>query len=79
MNESTELKVKTIMARVMRIDIAKIAANSSTDTIDTWDSLTHMKLVLALEEEFEIAFEVTQIEQMITFAKVISLVRQLQG
>jgi acyl carrier protein len=78
-NKSTELKVKTIMARVMRIDIAKIADNSSTDTIDTWDSLNHMKLVLALEEEFEIAFDDAQIEHMITFAKVISLISQLKG
>jgi acyl carrier protein len=77
-NESTELKVKTLMARVMRIDIEKITAYSSTDTIATWDSLNHMKLVLALEEEFEISFDDTQIEHMTSFAKVISLISQLQ-
>jgi acyl carrier protein len=77
-NESTELKVKTILARVMRIDVSTITADSSTDTVITWDSLNHMKLVLALEEEFEIAFDATQIEHMTSFAKVISLVGQLQ-
>jgi acyl carrier protein len=77
MNESTELKVKTLLARVMRLDVATITVDSSTDTIATWDSLNHIKLVLALEEEFQIVFDVSQIERMTSFGKVISLVGQL--
>lgn len=78
MNESTELKLKVLLARVMRVDVATITSDASTDTIATWDSLNHMKLVLALEEEFDVAFDESQIEHMTSFAKVIALVDQLQ-
>lgn len=78
MNESTEMKLKVLLARVMRVDIATISADASTGTIATWDSLSHMKLVLALEEEFDVAFDESQIEHMTSFAKVIELVDQLQ-
>ena len=79
MNESTELKLKVLLARVMRVDVATITSDASTDTIATWDSLNHMKLVLALEEEFDVAFDESQIEHMTSFAKVIALVDQLQA
>jgi acyl carrier protein len=39
---------------------------SSPDSIESWDSLNHMKLVLALEEEFNVTFTDDQIVDMIT-------------
>lgn len=44
--------LKQVMATMLNIDPAEINAESSMDTIASWDSLRHMNLVLALEEEF---------------------------
>lgn len=44
--------LKQVMATMLSIDPAEINAESSMDTIASWDSLRHMNLVLALEEEF---------------------------
>jgi acyl carrier protein len=73
-----ELKLKVLLARIMHVDVAAITASSSSETIVTWDSLNHMKLVLALEEEFHLVFDENQIENMTSFAKVIELIRQLK-
>ena len=43
------------MATLLTVDFAAIDENASMDTIPTWDSLRHMNLVLALEEEFKVS------------------------
>ena len=79
MNDPTEFKLKVLLARVMRVDVATITTTSSTETIATWDSLNHMKLVLVMEEEFNLTFDESQIERMTSFDKVIEIVGQLKA
>lgn len=42
------------MATLLAVDVSIIDEAASMDTIPTWDSLRHMNLVLALEEEFKV-------------------------
>jgi len=51
MNEDT---LKSIIATMLNVDPSIIDESSSMDSISSWDSLRHMNLVLALEEEFKI-------------------------
>ena len=39
---------------VLEVPAASIGEDSSTDTVPGWDSLRHMNLILALEEEFSV-------------------------
>ena len=48
-------KLKTVVATVLNVDVARINANASSDTIESWDSLRHMNLVLTLEDEFGVS------------------------
>lgn len=50
-----EEKLKSIVAIVLEVDPEEIDNNSSMDTIESWDSLKHMDLILALEEEFGVS------------------------
>ena len=43
------------MATLLTVDVNAIDSEASMDTIPTWDSLRHMNLVLALEEEFKVS------------------------
>ena len=52
LNENT---LKQVMATLLTVDVAAIDAEASMDNIPTWDSLRHMNLVLALEEEFKVS------------------------
>jgi acyl carrier protein len=51
LNENT---LKKVMATLLTVDVNAIDSEASMDTIPTWDSLRHMNLVLALEEEFKV-------------------------
>lgn len=46
--------LKQVMATMLSVDAASIGPDASMDTIPNWDSLRHMNLVLALEEEFKV-------------------------
>ena len=50
-----ENALKQVMATLLTVDITAIDSEVSMDTIPNWDSLRHMNLVLALEEEFKVS------------------------
>lgn len=41
-----------VMATVLGVEAGSIGPGSDMDTVPAWDSLRHMTLVLALEDEF---------------------------
>jgi acyl carrier protein len=49
-----EEALKLVMATVLKVDAVAIDSEASMDTIESWDSLRHMNLVLALEDEFKV-------------------------
>lgn len=53
---NNESKLSQVMASVFNVEQALINEESSVDTIEQWDSLNHLKLVLALEQEFDVSF-----------------------
>lgn len=57
-------RVRTIAADVLEVPASTISADSSPETIETWDSVHHLNLVLALEQEFNLQFEPEEIDQM---------------
>jgi acyl carrier protein len=52
LNEDT---LKQVMATLLQVEPSAITPDASMDTIANWDSLRHMNLVLALEEEFGVS------------------------
>lgn len=59
-------RVRRIFADVFQVPLEQVTAQSSPDTIPTWDSLQHLNLVLALEQEFRIQFTPEEIEQLLS-------------
>ena len=62
-----EQRIKDIMASVFEISPEIIHEDISSDEIEKWDSLHHMNLIAALEEEFEIEFEEEEILDLLNF------------
>ena len=52
----------------------QVNAASSPQTIETWDSIQHLNLVLALEEKFGVQLAPEEIEQMKSIGEVTKLV-----
>lgn len=51
MSPELERRLREIVADVLGLDPASVGEDTTTDTVDGWDSLAHMNLILAVEEE----------------------------
>lgn len=61
-------KIKSIMANVFKVKLDDIDENSTPNSIKEWDSLKHMNLIVALEEEFDIKLDEDEIASMVSFS-----------
>ena len=64
---NNELRLKQVLANVFDEESESINDESSMDTIENWDSLKHLNLILALEEEFEVSFDEDDIIIIISY------------
>jgi acyl carrier protein len=69
-------RVGDLAADVFGVAREQIGPDSSPDNIETWDSLRHLNLVLALEQEFNVAFTPEEIERMLSIELIVTMVSE---
>lgn len=72
-----ENRVKKVIADTLMIDVSEINNDSSPETIESWDSLKQMNIIVALEEEFDIMFSDEQIIEMLNVGLIINLINEI--
>jgi len=72
MNE-LDNKILEVMSFVFEVPVSDLNEESSQDTIESWDSVKHLNLIVALEEEFDIEIPIEEVGNMISF-KLIRLI-----
>jgi acyl carrier protein len=67
--------VRTLAADVFGVSRSEIDASSTPQQLDNWDSISHVSLVVAIEEQFGVAFapeEITDMESIGRIAEMLS-------
>jgi acyl carrier protein len=54
-------EVKDLIASTFSIPLESVADNSSGQTIEQWDSVGHINLVMAVEQKFGVSFTMDEI------------------
>ena len=77
-------QIRTIASDLFRIPPERISAASTPQSIEAWDSIQHLNLVLAIEEKFAVELSPEEIEQMTSVGETTKLVEaklqaKLQG
>jgi len=67
------------MAQVLQVDAASIDEGTSTNSVERWDSLRHMQLILALEDEFGIQFPDEMIPNLLNYSALDAAVSTLKS
>ena len=70
--ESVQPKIYQLMSNVFEIPVEEISEDSSLDSIESWDSLRHLNLILAIEEEFGITIPDEEVGNLVNY-KLIEL------
>lgn len=73
MNE-TEQRVLTVMSVVFDLKADQIPENAAPGILKQWDSLKHMSLVLALEDEFGFRFADDELTDLLSLKLVLRIV-----
>ncbi len=69
-------QLRGIASDIFGVPAAKITADSSPETIETWDSMQHLNLVLAIEEKFGVQLAPEEIEEMKSVGAIAALVQK---
>ncbi len=56
-------KILKILSKVLNVPLDGLNEKSSIESIEEWDSLKHINLILALEEEFGVKFSETEVTE----------------
>jgi acyl carrier protein len=66
-------QVRIIAADLLGVPAEQITPASSPETLESWDSIQHLNLVLALEETFGVQLSPEEIEQMKNVGEIAKL------
>ena len=72
-------RIKGVMAQIFNVDVNSITEDSSPESIERWDSLKHMQLILAIEDEFDVTFPDDDIPNLLSTRAIEDSVRTLAG
>lgn len=74
---ATNDRLRSVFAEVLEIEPSSIKPDSSPETLDTWDSFAHMRLVMAIENEFRMSLTMEQILAIEDFRSLRDVVIQV--
>ena len=76
--EQRDERIRQTLSAVLGLPAEQINDDTSPDNVATWDSVTHLNLVLALEEAFGTSFTPEETLEM-TSAKLIRMLLEEKG
>ena len=75
---NTELleKVRIVIAEVLQVSIEEITSETTFGDIPQWDSMGHMEVMLALEEDFGVAVTADTIGELVSLPVIVEHIAQ---
>lgn len=69
-------RVRVIASDIFGLPQAAITAGSAPENVETWDSVRHLSLILALEETFQLQLSPEETERIQTVGRAAELVEE---
>lgn len=76
---NTEEKLKEIFVTTFNIQSDKITLQTRQNEFENWDSLGQLRLIMAVEEAFNVSFDIDEIASMTTFERILNKIIQKTG
>lgn len=73
-------RVREILVSVLQHEKFELRDDLVAKDVDGWDSLTHMAIIVAIEEKFSLKFKLKELNKMANMGALIGLIQsKLQG
>ncbi|MCR5267169.1 MAG: acyl carrier protein [Lachnospiraceae bacterium] len=67
-------KVQELFRDVFDDDDLRISDQTNSDEIDDWDSLEHISLIISMEKEFSMKFDIKEVNKLENVGEMIDLI-----
>lgn len=65
--------VRGIVADVMQVPVDLVQPDSNNENLHGWDSLSHLNILTAIENEFEVVFGKNEVMDCLSVSSIVSL------
>lgn len=72
-------RVLQVMADAFELEPSQIPDDASPDTVEEWDSLGHMNLMLALEAEFSVEIPTETMLELLSLDDIVDFLQTREG
>jgi acyl carrier protein len=73
-NDDVLRRVQRIIADILSMPVEQVTLETSSEIVESWDSVLHLNLVLALEQQFGLEFLPEEIERLVSVKHIVMLV-----
>ncbi len=71
-----ESRLKQIFVDVFNTKADKITLQTKQNELEGWDSLGQLRIIMAVEESFNISFSIEEIAALTTFERIMNKIEQ---
>ncbi|WP_166481753.1 acyl carrier protein [Scytonema sp. UIC 10036] len=71
-----ESKLRQAIAEALEVAPEVLAPDASSDTIEAWDSLKHLDVILNIERSYNVKFKTSEIAELVSVARIEDALRQ---
>ena len=71
--------IRRIASDILEVPASRLTSASSPENVETWDSIQHLTLVMALEQHLGMKFDPEEIESMRSIGAIESVVFTKRG
>lgn len=64
-------KLRLVFQRILKCDPGTVNERGSMETIDGWDSLVHLRLVMEIESAFKMKFKTSELASLTTIKAIL--------
>lgn len=72
-------RVIAVAADVFGVPSESLSVSSTPETVEAWDSISHLNLMLSVEQTFDTAIQPERMPELTSIEKLIAEIQQLQG
>lgn len=76
MEEKIYERLNVIFRDVFDDEDLEVTAETNSDSIEDWDSLEHINLVVAIEKEFGLKFSMDEVTGMQNVGEMVEIIKQ---
>ncbi len=69
-------RVRALLARTLKIEPTAVSDDASQADLSQWDSVRHMNVVLAVENDFDIQFEDAELPKLTSLSLIVAAVEK---